>query len=132
MSYGADITREDNPFHVRLGRLVHLDKAADFIGKEALIRAKQDGVDRKLVGVEIDINPSHDVATERWPVVDDDGAQIGEVRSRDYSPRLGKYIGYAMLPLGLTRDGTRVWLSAEWASAAATVVPLPFVRSRAK
>ena len=46
--------------------------------------------------------------------------------------RLGKYIGYAMLPLGLTRDGTRVRLSAEWASAAATVVPLPFVRSRAK
>lgn len=132
MSYGADITREDNPFHVGLGRLVHLDKAADFIGKEALIRAKQNGVDRKLVGVEIDIDPSHDVATERWPVIDDHGARIGEARSRDYSPRLGKYIGYAMLPVGLTRDGTRVRLSAEWASAAATVVPLPFVRSRAK
>ena len=132
LSYGADITREDNPFHVRLGRLVHLDKAADFIGKEALIRAKQNGVDRKLVGVEIDINPSHDVATERWPVVDDEGVQIGEARSRAFSPRLKKYIGYAMLPIALTPEGMRVQLSAEWATAAATVVPLPFVRSRAK
>ena len=132
MSYGADITREDNPFHVGLGRLVHLDKAADFIGKEALIRARQNGVDRKLVGVEIDIDPAQDVPTERWPVVDDEGVQIGEVRSRAFSPRLKKYIGYAMLPIALTPEGTRVQLSAEWATVGATVVPLPFLRSRAK
>jgi len=132
MSYGADITREDNPFQVGLGRLVDLDKVADFIGKEALICAKQTGVDRKLVGVEISINPSHDVVTERWPIIDNKGTQIGEVRSRAFSQRVGKYIGYAMLPIDLTREGTRIELVADWATASATVVPLPFVRSRAK
>jgi aminomethyltransferase len=132
MSYGADITREDNPFHVGLDRLVHLDKEADFIGKKALVRARRNGVDRKLVGVEIDIDPFHDVATERWPVVDEKGARIGEVRSRAFSQRVGKYIGYAMLPIDLTEKGTRVQLAADWTTATATVVPLPFVRSRAK
>ena len=65
-------------------------------------------------------------------MVDDEGVQIGEARSRAFSPRLKKYIGYAMLPIALTPEGMRVQLSAEWATAAATVVPLPFVRSRAK
>lgn len=132
MSYGADITREDSPFHVGLGRLVDFDKAVDFIGKEPLRRAQQCGVDRKLVGIEIDLDPSQDVATERWPVVDEKGSQIGEARSRAFSQGLGKYIGYAMLPIDLTRVGTRIELSADWATASATVVPLPFIRSRAR
>lgn len=132
MSYGADITRADNPFHIGLDRLVHLDKAADFIGKDALIHAKRNGIDRKLVGVEIDVDPSQDIPTERWPVVDDNGTQIGEIRSRATSPRLEKYIGYAMLPIEMTREGTQIQLAADWASATAIVVPLPFVHSRAK
>lgn len=132
MSYGADITRDDNPFHVGLDRLVDLDQDADFIGKDALIRAKREGIDRKLVGVEIDIDPSRDVPTERWPAVDGNGVQIGEARSRTFSSRLEKYIGYAMLPIALTQERTRVQLSAEWATATATVFPLPFVRSRAR
>lgn len=132
LSYGADITREDNPFHVGLDRLVDLDKAVDFIGKDALVRAKFSGIERKLVGVEIDVHPTCDIATERWPVVDGTGSQIGEVRSRAISPQLNKYIGYAMLPIELTEHYTQVRLSADWASAIATVVPLPFIRSRAK
>ena len=132
MSYGADITRNDNPFHVGMDRLVNLDKDVNFIGKDALIRAKRDGIDRKLIGVEIDIDPKEDVPTERWPVVDDRGNPIGEVRSRAMSLRLAKYIGYAMVPIELTPAGTRVRLEGEWASAAAIVVSLPFVPSRAK
>ncbi|MDH3473713.1 MAG: hypothetical protein OEM59_08470, partial [Rhodospirillales bacterium] len=59
-------------------------------------------------------------------------AVIGEVRSRAFSPRLNKYIGYAMLPTEPAEAGTRVRLSAEWAVAEARVVPLPFVRTRAR
>ena len=131
-SYGADITRDDNPFHVGLDRLVDLDKATDFIGKDALFKARNEGIDRKLVGVEIDINPDRDIPTERWPVVGDSGIQIGEVRSRAVSSQLNKYIGYAMLPIELTKQNTRIKLVSEWASATATVVPLPFKNSRAR
>lgn len=132
MSYGADITREDNPFHVGLDRLVDFDKPEDFIGKEALLSARCEGIKRKLVGIEIDIDPSRDVPSERWPVIDDNGDQVGEVRSRAFSQRLGKYIGYAMVPIGLTFPETRLQLAADWALATAAVVPLPFIRSRAK
>lgn len=132
LSYGADITRDDNPFHVGLDRLVNLDKAIDFIGKDSLVKAKIEGVDRKLVGVEIDIDPDRDIATERWPIVGNSGLQVGEVRSRAVSSRLNKYIGYAMLPIELTMQNTQVRLVADWASATAIVVPLPFKSSRAR
>ena len=132
LSYGADITRDDNPFHVGLGRLVNLNKTSDFIGKAALLHAQDSGIDRKLVGVEIDIEPSRDISTERWPILNDKEVQIGEVRSRGFSQRLRKYIGYAMLPMNQTQEGTKVRLVAKWASASATVVALPFIKSRAK
>ena len=45
---------EDTPFHITgLERLVELDQDADFIGKDALRRIAEEGVDRKLVGIDI-------------------------------------------------------------------------------
>ena len=50
-SYGADMTVQNNPFEITgLERLVE-DQAADYIGKEALMRIKAEGVKRKLVGI---------------------------------------------------------------------------------
>ncbi|HEX5767283.1 MAG TPA: hypothetical protein VFX94_03530, partial [Burkholderiales bacterium] len=57
LNYGIDMTLDNNPYAVGLERLVNLDKKADFIGREALRRIAQDGVKRKLVGVEIGGTP---------------------------------------------------------------------------
>src|ERR671925_842011 len=53
LNYGIDMTLETNPYEVGLERLVNLDKAADFIGRDALKKVAQHGPSRKLVGVEI-------------------------------------------------------------------------------
>ena len=56
LSYGQDMDIENNPYEVRLGWQVDLDKG-DFIGKEALTRIKQEGVNQRLVGLRLGGEP---------------------------------------------------------------------------
>ena len=77
-NYGSDIRPEDTPFHVTgLERYVELDQAQDFIGKEALARLAEEGVDRKLVGIVIDGEPMMDegALNDFWPVHAERGAR---------------------------------------------------------
>ncbi|MBI4523895.1 MAG: glycine cleavage system protein T [Deltaproteobacteria bacterium] len=106
LNYGADMTLADSPYHVGLGWLVDLEQEEDFIGKEALARIKNEGVKRRLVGVEIEGDPVEFNMT-RWKV-SRDRAPIGHVTSAIHSPRLKKNIGYAMLPAEFTELGTQV------------------------
>ena len=91
LNYGADMTIENNPYEVALGWLVNLKQEADFIGKEALRKIKEEGVKKKLVGVEIE-GDRIEFNKEKWQVAHD-GEQIGLVTSAIYSPRLKKNIG---------------------------------------
>ena len=137
-NYGSDIRPEDTPFHVTgLERLVELDQEADFIGKDALRRVAAEGVDRKLVGIDIDGDPMTDegALNDFWPVhrADDasgageDGAPIGRVTAGAWSPRLERNIGYAWVPASHTEVGTPLALRASAAARTATVAELPFV-----
>lgn len=126
LNYGIDITLETNPYEVDLDRLVSLDQEADFIGKEALKKIKAEGVKRKLVGVEID-GERLDLNVTRWPVTRD-GAQLGNVTSAVYSPRLKENIGYAWVPIEHTGVGTNLTITLpNGDERSATVVPKPFV-----
>jgi glycine cleavage system aminomethyltransferase T len=125
LNLGADMRLENNPFEVGLERLVDLDKESDFMGREALRRISQEGVRRKLVGIEIDGDPLP-FNDRRWPVWSD-GAQVGEVTSALYSPRLEKNIGYAWVPVGRSELGTSLTIETPFGKASASVVPKPFV-----
>jgi aminomethyltransferase len=125
LNLGADMRLENNPYEVGLERLVDLDKESDFMGREALRRISQEGVRRKLVGIEIDGDPLP-FNDRRWPAWSD-GAQIGEVTSALYSPRLEKNIGYAWVPVELSELGTSLTVETPFRKAAASVVPKPFV-----
>jgi len=125
LSYGADMTVQENPFEIGLDWLVDLDQNADFIGKTALREIKASGVTRRIVGVEIDGDPLP--ANERhWPVVDDEAMRIGRVTSYVYSPRLEKNIGLALIHVEHGGIGTRLRLDAPWGTRSATVVETPF------
>src|SRR5207249_2474414 len=84
-------------YHVGLERLVDLKKTTDYMGKEALARVREKGVDRKLAGVEI-AGPPIEFNATKWPV-SAGGRTIGRITSAIYSPRLKKNIGYAMVPV---------------------------------
>jgi glycine cleavage system T protein len=121
LNYGIDMTLDNNPYEVGLERLVNLDKKADFIGAEALRRIAQDGVERKLVGVEIGGTPM-DMNMTRYPV-----RTGGFITSCVHSPRLKKNIGYAMVPREYSAAGTRLEVQAPDGARTATVVPMPFI-----
>lgn len=125
LNYGIDMTLENNPYEVGLGRLVDLNQRSDFIGKGALTRINAEGVRRKLVGVEIE-GPRVDFNMTRWPVLRD-GVSIGYVTSAIHSPRLRRNIGYAMMPVESAKLGTKLAVRTPSGERAATVVPKPFV-----
>jgi aminomethyltransferase len=55
------------------------------------------------------------------------GAQVGQVTSACYSPRLEKNIGYAMLPIALTEFGTELEVETPHGRQSAVVVRKPFI-----
>lgn len=124
LNYGIDLTLENNPYELGLERLVDLDKAADFIGREALERISKDGVKRKLVGVEIS-GTRMDLNFTRYPVRVE-GKAAGCITSCVHSPRLKKNIGYAMLPVE-TISEKRLEIAAPDGIRSAVVVPMPFI-----
>ena len=132
-NYGSDMRTEDTPFHVTgLERLVE-DQEADFIGKEALRRIAEVGVDRKLVGIDIEGAPMSDegALNDFWPVHepggDRIGPRIGKVTAGAWSPRLERNIGYAWVPASHMAVGSSLTLQAHDGVRDATVAALPFV-----
>jgi aminomethyltransferase len=99
--YGQDMDDATNPLEAGLGWVVKLNKASDFVGKEALQAVKAAGVKRKLVGLVVEdrgiIRHGYEIFHE--------GVKVGEVTSGSYAITLEKSIGlgyidadYAGLP----------------------------------
>ena len=120
LNYGIDMTLDNNPYELGLERLVNLDKAAQFIGREALRRISQQGTKKKLVGLEIS-GTKMDLNFTRYPI-----RGGGFVTSCVHSPRLKKNIGYAMLPIERISE-KRLEVEAPDGVRAAVVVPMPFI-----
>jgi glycine cleavage system aminomethyltransferase T len=124
LSYGSDIRREHNPYTLGLGRLVHLDKKADFFGREALRKIESDGNHRRLVGIEIEGEP---IAGNEsfWPVVES-AMKLGHVSRCAFSPRLERNIGFANVPATHTAPGTPLSIESPDGSRQARVVQTPW------
>jgi aminomethyltransferase len=124
LSYGSDIRREDNPWTFGLGRLVDLDKKAEFIGRDALRRIHAGGDHRRLAGIEIEGAPiaGNDAF---WPV-SETGERLGHVSRCAWSPRLERNIGFANVPHTHTAPGTRLTVETPNGPRRATVVETPW------
>ena len=127
-NFRQDITHDDNPYEVGLGFTVNLEKESDFIGKQALERIKEAGIKRKLVGIEFGGEPMQGTNEEWWPVLEN-GSPIGKVTSAAYSPRLGRNIGFAMLPMERTSIGTKLKILQRGVKTEAIVVKQPFAEN---
>jgi aminomethyltransferase len=125
--YGNELDRETNPFEAGLGRVVKLDKAGDFVGREALARVGRDGPRKRLVGMTI---TGRGIARHGYPVFAGD-RPTGVVTSGTHSPTLGKPIAMAYVAPGDAEPGTILSVEIREQRVAAEVVPLPFYQ-RAK
>jgi glycine cleavage system aminomethyltransferase T len=129
LNWGADMTYEHNALEIGLERLVTWDLKDDAcISIAALRRAKAAGVQRRLVGVELDGERLPALNNVKWPARRASGGDaIGQVTSAIYSPRLKKNIGFCWVPAELSATGTKLAVDSEWGRRNATVVPMPFV-----
>ena len=120
--YGNDIDDTVTPWEADLAWIVKLAKG-DFVGREALVRQRQEGIPRRLVGFEmVDRGIARHGHPARTP------AGEGTVTSGTHSPTLGKAIGLALLPSAATAVGTEFEVDIRGRSARARVVDTPFYR----
>ncbi len=121
--WSSDITPEDNPDQAGLGFAVRMNKAVPFIGREALIVAREAGLDRRLCCLVLDEPLAVALGNEPIRVGD---AVVGRVTSGGYGFTVGASIGYGYLPVELTAVGTRgeVEVFGEWVGCTVSAEPL--------
>ncbi len=95
LSYGSDMDNNDNPLECGFDKYVDLDSDIVFLGKENLIKIKNNGIKRKLMGVKIDIDKIN--VSEEIPLFDSGNKVIGQLRSAAFSPKFKKVVGIAMI-----------------------------------
>ncbi|MDI9406191.1 MAG: glycine cleavage system aminomethyltransferase GcvT [Chitinophagaceae bacterium] len=122
--YGHDMDASTTPLEAGLGWLVHLEMPVDFIGRAALERQSDAGVERRLVGLELQ---GRAIARHGYPVLHN-GAVVGAVTSGSWAPSLNKAIALAYVPTALARLGTELRVDIRGRSEPATVVRRPFYR----
>lgn len=104
-AWGADINTEYNPYEAGLGWAVRPEKG-DFIGREALLRAREAGVKRKLCCL-TSADPAA-MALGSEPILSLAGEKLGYVTSADYGYSIGKLILFGYLPVEQAQQGTQV------------------------
>lgn len=123
--YGNDIDDTTNLLEAGLGWICKFKKG-DFIGREALLKIKEAGPSRRLVGFEL---TGRGVARPHYPVLLD-GARVAEVTSGAYAPYLKKCIGLTYLPADRCAVGTPLAVEIRGKRVEGVVAETPFYRRK--
>jgi aminomethyltransferase len=122
--YGHEISDTINVWEAGLDRFCKMEKP-DFIGRAALQKAKAEGLNRTLVGLEM---VERGIARDGYKVQDDGGREIGCVVSGSPAPFLKKNIALAYVPPNFAAVGSTVKIEIRGQGVKAQVVPTPFYR----
>lgn len=122
--YGHEISDTINVWEAGLERYCRMEKG-DFIGRWALVKAKKEGVQRTLIGLEM---IDRGIARDGYRVFDEAGQELGAVTSGSPSPTLGKNIALAYVPPVFSTVGTPVYVEIRGQKCKARVVAAPFYK----
>jgi len=123
--YGQELSDSITPLEAGLSFFVKLDKG-DFIGREALAAQKEQGLPRKIVGIEM---IDRGIPRSHYPVYVN-GERIGEVTTGTQSPTLKRNVGLALIDIAHTSVDTEVEVEIRGAMLKAKVVPTPFYKRK--
>src|SRR6201985_4011791 len=122
--YGHEISDTINVWEAGLDRYCKIDKG-DFIGRDALERAKAAGLKRTLVGLEM---IDRGIARDEYCCCSESGDAVGVITSGSPSPTLGKNIALAYVPPQMSAVGTTILVEIRGNKYRAKVVPTPFYK----
>ena len=145
--YGSDINEDYTPFHAGLSRWIHFDKP-DFIGREALLRVQDEGLDQRWVGLTLEtevpaaVNDKlysiGDVATFREKMFSGSEAgeykdevmsgerQVGHITCSAIGPSVGKTIAMAYVDTAHSWPGANLIVEINGRPISARVAQTPF------
>lgn len=122
--YGHEISDTINVWEAGLNRFCKMEKP-EFIGREALDKAKTSGLTRTLVGLEM---VDRGIARDDYKVQDAGRGEIGYVTSGSPAPFLKKNIALAYVPPELSALGTELLVEIRGQGVKAKVVATPFYK----
>ena len=122
--YGQELSQDISPLEAGIGFAVKLAKDPQFIGQQALIEQKENGLTRKSVGIEmIDKGiPRHGYKVFK------DGVEIGEVTTGTQSPMTKRNIGLALIDAKFAEIGKELEVEIRSKLAKAVIVETPFYK----
>ena len=121
--YGHELDDTTTPFEAGLQWVTKLSKPV-FIGREALMKQKVEGVRRKLIGLELS-QPG--IARANYPLLKG-SRKIGRVTSGTQSPSLGKAIALGYVAREEAEIDNAIDVEIRARQVRAKIVPLPFYR----
>ncbi|MGK0290404.1 MAG: aminomethyltransferase [bacterium] len=125
--YGNDISENHNPFEAGLGWITKMKKD-DFIGKSALLKVKEEGINRSLVKFSL---TEKGVPRSDYSIFDEEGKEeIGVVTSGTSSPMLGKGVGMGYVKLDWTKPNTKITIRIRKRFVSAVIEGESFVKSK--
>src|SRR5262249_11947794 len=122
--YGHEISESINVWEAGLDRFLKMEKG-DFIGRSSLERAKADGIQRALVGLE---SADCSVPRDGYKVADLEGNEIGDVNRGSYSPFFKKNIALAYVPMEKAAFDGEVAVLIRNQPVKHKIVPTPFYK----
>lgn len=121
--YGHELGDDISPLEANLGWICKLGKG-DFVGRQALVKQKESGLKRKLVGFEM---VDKGIGRDGFDVYVN-GEQVGVVTSGSPAPFLKKNIGLAFVPVEFANVGQEIKIDVRGKHLTAVVVPTPFYK----
>jgi len=110
LSYGNEMTRQNNPLECGLEKYCQLDGSVEYIGRSALMEIARNGHERLIRGLLFD-GEACSACQYPWPITIEN-RQIGYVTSATWSPRFEQNVALAMLDRGYWDAGTLVIVNA--------------------
>lgn len=125
LSYGNEMTRENNPLEIGLEKFCSLNGKVDYIGRVALEQIAAQGISRQIRGVLFGGDPCPTCSIP-WPVMVGE-VQVGQITSAIWSPRLGRNVGLSIVDKAHWNAGQAVTvISQEGQERRGEVSYLPF------
>ncbi len=120
--YGNDLDEQTTPLEAALGFVVKLQKD-NFIGKDVLLKQKNEGIKRKRVGIRM---IDQGIPRPGFEVYSNESEKIGRITSGTFSPMLKFGIGMAYVEISQTQEGNIVNMKIRDKMARGKIVPFPF------
>lgn len=124
--YGHEIDAETNPLEAALGWACDLNKK--FIGRDAILKQKLEGLKKKLVGFEM---TERGIPRNGYAIVRDNKT-VGHVTTGMFAPTLEKNIGLGFVNPELAKIGTELQIVIRGKPTKAQVIKTPFYANRAR